>query len=543
MTEKRVGAEHAEDAFTDLGSTDLINLDLALEGQKQELLSAKQIIRSYRKGVILSLLTGLIIVMRCYDIVLIGSFYGLPAFRERYGQPVPGDPTAGKQVSSRWQVALGVASLVGQVIGSFFISIPMDRFGRRPTLLVSLFLTMCLTFMQFFSPSIQVLAASEYISGVVWGGYQVLIPTFASELMPTKLRPWLTGYINACYNIGGLICSGIIKAFDNRTDQWGYRVPFALQWIWPVICIPIVFISPESPWWLVRQGKISKAEKALNKLMNQDYQVIDPKKTLEMMKKTVVLETAIEDETTTFADCFKGKSLRRTEIAVMIFVCQDFCGMFLSPSYYFEQVGLSTSQAYNLNIGVSAATLVATLFAISVLVPRLPRRRLYVTGLIVCTGIMILSGGLACGDQTSSMRWSQGILLLVCDVIYSASIGPLTYTFLTETPSTRLKSKTVSLSIAIDACCGIVTNVANPYLINPGEANLKGKSMFVWGGISCFTSTWAYFRLPETRNRTYEEIDILFERNIPARKFRNCIISDEEIRNDLESSTKAIELE
>lgn len=542
MTQKQITTEHQERQaeMEDEEFSQYIDVDLALQGQKQELLPASVIIKSYRKGVTLSLLMGLVIVMRCYDIVLIGSFYGLPAFRDRYGSFVKDDPSAGKQVSGTWQVALGVASLVGQVIGSFFVSIPMDRYGRRPTLLVSLFLTMCLTFMQFFSPSIQVLSASEYISGVVWGGYQVLIPTFASELMPTKLRPWLTGYINACYNIGGLICSGIVKGFDSRTDEWGYRIPFALQWIWPLICIPIVFISPESPWWLTRKGQLKNAEKALNKLIDKNSSEIDSTKTLEMMKKTVAVEVTMEEDTTTFTDCFKGRALRRTEIAVMVFVCQDFCGMFLSPSYYFEQVGLSTAQAYDLNIGVSGATLVSTLFAISILVPRIPRRRLYVTGLAICTAIMLISGGLACAHQTSAMGWAQGILLLVCDVIYCASIGPLTYTFLTEAPSTRLKPKTISISIAIDALCGIITNVANPYLINPGEANLKGKSMFVWGGISVVNTIWSYFRLPETQNRTYEELDILFERGISARKFRKYVISDEEIRNDLEMTVKNV---
>jgi SP family general alpha glucoside:H+ symporter-like MFS transporter len=112
---------------------------------------------------------------------------------------------------------------------------------------------------------------------------------------------------------------------------------------------------------------------------------------------------------------------------------------------------------------------------------------------------------------------------------------------LPEIPSTRLKSKTVAISIAIDALCGIVTKVVNPYLINPGNLNLKGKSMFIWGGISAVNSVWAFFRLPETRNRTYEEIDIMFERKIPARKFESYVVSDADILGDLERSEKLVD--
>lgn len=543
MTEKGISTENLERIEgEEQAPVSYIDVDLALAGQKQEELPLKTILASWRKGVTLSLLMGLVIIMRIYDIVLVSSFYGLPSFRDRYGYPVKGDPSAGKQISGSWQVALGVAALVGQVIGAFGVNIPMERYGLRVTLLGCLFLTSCFIFMQFFSPSIQVLTASEYISGVIWGGYQVLIPTYASELMPTQLRPWLTGYIALCYYMGSLICSGILKGFDSDSSEWGYRIPFAIQWIWPIITIPIVFISPESPWWYIKKEKYGKAEEALKKLIVKNSTEIDIRKTVEMMKKTVALERSLEDDTITFRECFRGTARRRTEIVIMVFVCADFCGMFLSPSYYFEQVGLSTSAAYDLNIGVSAAVFVSGVVAIGILIPMFPRRWIFFIGLTSCTAIMLLSGCLACAYQSRAMDWAQGMLFLVCDVIYSGTLGPLSYIFLTEVPSTRLKPKSVSLSIAIDALCGIVTNVANPYLINPGEANLKGKSQFVWGGISVINCIWVYFRLPETKNRTYEEIDILFEREVSVRDFKNYVISSDDLRDDLDFTAKGIQV-
>jgi SP family general alpha glucoside:H+ symporter-like MFS transporter len=55
--------------------------------------------------------------------------------------------------------------------------------------------------------------------------------------------------------------------------------------------------------------------------------------------------------------------------------------------------------------------------------------------------------------------------------------------------------------------------------MNPTEWNLKGYTGFVWGGTAFLTFVWAYFRLPESKDRTYEELDILFARRVPARKF------------------------
>ena len=51
------------------------------------------------------------------------------------------------------------------------------------------------------------------------------------------------------------------------------------------------------------------------------------------------------------------------------------------------------------------------------------------------------------------------------------------------------------------------------------EWNLQGKTGFLWGGTALAVFVWAFFRLPEIKGRTYEELDILFLEGVPARKF------------------------
>jgi SP family general alpha glucoside:H+ symporter-like MFS transporter len=78
----------------------------------------------------------------------------------------------------------------------------------------------------------------------------------------------------------------------------------------------------------------------------------------------------------------------------------------------------------------------------------------------------------------------------------------------------------------IDAITGLATSAVGPYLLNPGAANAGGKMEFLYGGISIFSLTWCIFRMPETKGRTYEELDILFERRVPARAFAKYVIED-----------------
>lgn len=77
--------------------------------------------------------------------------------------------------------------------------------------------------------------------------------------------------------------------------------------------------------------------------------------------------------------------------------------------------------------------------------------------------------------------------------------------------------------------------MVEPYLINPTEANLKGKTAYFWFGTACLAAIWAFFRLPECRGRTYEELDVMFHQKVPARKFATWEVDayDNELTLDL----------
>jgi SP family general alpha glucoside:H+ symporter-like MFS transporter len=495
-------------------------------------LKTLEAVRIYRKGVMFAILITLSIIMRMYDIGIINSFFALPAFQQRYGTVVPGH---GLQIPATWQVALGIAAVVGQVIGAMLVTYPMEWIGRKKTLAICLLMTSCLTFMQFFAPSIQVLAASEYLSGVVWGSYQVLIPTYSSEILPNVLRPYLAAWIAVNYDIGQLIIAGITTAFDTWTSQWGYRIPFAIQWVWPCIVLPTLLFCPESPWWLLRHDRVEEAEKALKRLSSPDPKV-DLDKTMAMMQKTILFEAKIQENTSVW-DCFRGASRYRTEIVIMVFVAQDFAQSPVSPTYFLEQLGLTTKQSFDMSVGMTSVALVCSLGTAFVL-RFFGRRTAFTTGLVLTCVFQNLVGFLDLapnwpGDK-NAFGWAQTAFLIASTAVYNATLGPMAYSILTEVPSIRLRSKTVGIAIAVDAVCGIITGVALPYLINPGEGNARGKTDFLFGGISLFTMVWCWFRLPETKHRTVEEIDYMFEEKVPTRKFKGFVIDPELLKHDLE---------
>ncbi|KAL6860862.1 general substrate transporter [Trichoderma novae-zelandiae] len=476
-------------------------------------LGAWEAFKLYRKGAFWSMFISLSIIMRAYDIEISGNFFALPAFQTHFGVDY-GPDHGGFQIPARWQVAMGMGSLVGQIVGAYIVSFPMERFGRKKTFAVCLVLTAILTFMQFFSGTIGVLTASQYLSGIVWGGYCVIATTYASEVLPLSLRGFLTGYINLCYVMGQFIQTGVTRGFINRPDQWAYRIPFAIQWVWPVLLLAGLPFAPESPWWLVRQNMMEKAERSLEQLVQKDSG-INTKETLAMMVKTDLLERELEIGTT-YADCWKG----------------NFSGNPVGfATYFFEQIGLNNVQAFDMGVGLNGVGFVGTCLSAIPLI-YLGRRPAYIFGLSFMVATLFVVALLTFAhDYTTNLsyRWAQATLLIILQFVWQATLGPLTYVVVCETPSTKLRSKTIAIATMIDALTGLVTSVIGPYLLNPGAAGAGAKIEFLYGGISVFSLIWTIFRMPETKGRTYEELDIMFERNVPARKFATYKFEDEDL--------------
>lgn len=79
-----------------------------------------------------------------------------------------------------------------------------------------------------------------------------------------------------------------------------------------------------------------------------------------------------------------------------------------------------------------------------------------------------------------------------------------------EIPANRLRSNTVLLAISSSWICSLAIICGTPYLISPVYANLGTKVGFIFGAVTIPVVIFCYFYLPETKDRTLEEIDEMF---------------------------------
>jgi SP family general alpha glucoside:H+ symporter-like MFS transporter len=134
-----------------------------------------------------------------------------------------------------------------------------------------------------------------------------------------------------------LISAGVLKGLVNNTTQWGYRIPFAVQWVWPIPLFIAALLAPESPWYLVRAGRLEDARRSMARLSQPEHNV-DYDAAIALMVQTDKLEKE-ERAGVNYWDAFRGTNRRRTEIACMCFLSQITDGYVLLAPDLFENHG------------------------------------------------------------------------------------------------------------------------------------------------------------------------------------------------------------
>jgi SP family general alpha glucoside:H+ symporter-like MFS transporter len=457
-------------------------------------------VKLYPKAMMYSFCLSLAVIMEGYDTYLLGNFFGNQSFAKKFGGPGPiKDGVQTYEVSATWQTALGNGTAAAQIIGLFLNGIISERIGYRWTMIGALLFITCTIFITFFAVNVQMLLAGYILSGLPWGVFQTLTTTYAAEVTPVPLRPYLTTYVNLCWVIGQLLAAGVLKGFVNVSDEWAYRIPYAIQWIWPLPIALTAFLAPESPWWLVRHGKLDQARAALLKLTSKKNTRFNVEDTLAMMIHTNELEIQ-QTAGTSYIDCFKGVDLRRTEVTCATWLIQQTSGspMIGWGTYFMIQAGLDANDAYSLGVGQSAMGFMGTVLS-WFLMPHFGRRTLYLWGQVGMFIILMIIGGLGIPPLSTSIGWASGALILILTFVYDFTVGPVCYSLVAELPSTRLRIKTVVLARNVYNCMGIVIGTLQPRMMNPTAWNWRGKTCFFWGGLNLLGLIWTYFRLPEPK--------------------------------------------
>ncbi|KAJ4286154.1 hypothetical protein N0V90_013503 [Kalmusia sp. IMI 367209] len=532
FVEVKSGADpHVEKAMSQV--EDASNLDekaqiaqykaAAIEAENAEHnMGVVQAVQAYPMAALWAFIMSCTIIMESYCVFLMGSFIALPAFAKEYGVY-----DAGKDkwvIVASWQSALQMGGPLGALIGVCLAGPLTSRIGYRWATITGLMFLNAFIFVFYFAPSLPVMFVSQLLEGVPWGIFIANAPAYCSEITPIQLRAPATQMLQMFWAIGAMIVGGVTYHYNTKEGSSAYRIPVAIQWMFPTPLAILLWMAPESPWWLVRKGRLEAAEHAVGRLGRKS--TLNASEAVAMMRRTIELETSVKDPN--YLELFKGTDLYRTAIVCGVYAAQNLTGNLIANQavYFFEQAGISTNTAFALGLITSALQMIFVMLS-WILTSYLGRRTIYVWGSLINVGFLIALGIAGSVGASNAASLAQASLGLIVSVLFTLGPAPASWVIIGETSAIRLRPLTTGIGRASYYIVNIPCIFLASYMLNPQEANLGGKCGYVWGatGFVCFVL--AYFYLPEMKNRSYREIDILFKRKVPARQWTKTVVDVE----------------
>ncbi len=334
--------------------------------------------------------------------------------------------------------------------------------------------------------------------------------------------------------------------------------------MWPAPLIIGVALAPESPWWLVRKGRIADAKKSLLRLTSMNRETdFNADETIDMMRHTTELESEITTGAS-YLDCFKGTDLRRTEIVCMIWAIQNLSGNSFSgySSYFLVQAGLNSSTSYDFALGQYGINMVGVFGAWGLMAIGFGRRTLFVAGLCgLCVALFIMGFlGLVPDAHHKAAAMATGVYVDPATVRWSSANTSQSHACLGSLlPTLRRHHRLLPRCRAFHPTTSDQDRRPRPkplqhrrdrlqrphsLHVEPGRLELAELRRFLLGWlvrlsphprcilprlilvIRCLGCVvYAYFRVPEPSGRTFAEIDLLFERKVSARKFASTNVN------------------
>ncbi|PWY98806.1 general substrate transporter [Testicularia cyperi] len=456
-------------------------------------------------------------------IALSGATYGLenslmsplaamPAFVKKYQGFNQG--TGDYTFTASHQSMIFSIPLIGTIFGALLSSYMQDKLGRKWSLCISYLFSIPSTQLQLWAPNLAAFILGRVMNGLAYGCALSIGPLYLADVVPVSIRGGAVASSNLLTIMANLMAAICCWASDRTyTDSRQYKVPLAVQAGLPfLLLLPTPFL-PESPVWCVQKGRIGEARANLRRVrpvpdaeIEKELQVIIR---AEQERKNLVKDSK-------FTDIFSRKHLLRTMVAGSFFSLNQISGIILSTTYatvFLTQLGLG--DPFVLTVYAYICQLAGAMLAI-LLLEKVGRRSLALPGFVILTAIDFVAGGLAFDLSNPTSAKAISALAMTFNFFWTLCFYSISLLMPSELPTQRLRNYTMSYAIGWGQATAVITTLALPQITASDAGNLSAKAYLIFGGCMLVVTILAFFLLPETRGRTFFEIDQLYNNHVAA---------------------------
>lgn len=307
---------------------------------------------------------------------------------------------------------------VGNIVGVVFISSVSDRLGRRLSLIFGALLCILGTGLATGAVNQAMFIVGRFVLGL--GGVVVgaIGPVLMTELAYPSQRATATALSNTTYSAGAIVAAWITFGSFHITTSWAWRLPSIFQGLPSVLQVLGVWFMPESPRWLISQGKEQKALDILAEYHgagNPNDEIVQ----IEFTEIKETIEAEIAAKKTSWKELFNTRGNRwRSFIMIWCGICKQCSGNGL-VSYYLGSMLKSSGVTSQLDTTLITATSAMFSFVCSLAFAFLPsrygRRSLMLISMalmwLVFSLIMITTGGMF---HPATTRQSANLYHSIC---------------------------------------------------------------------------------------------------------------------------------
>ncbi|KAG0477438.1 hypothetical protein HPP92_014279 [Vanilla planifolia] len=440
---------------------------------------------------------------------------------------------------TKLEIVTGIINLYS-LIGAIAAGRTSDWIGRRYTMVLATAIFFFGAIMMGLATNYAFLMAGRFVAGVGVGFALMIAPVYTAEVAPTSARGFLTSFPEVFINFGILL--GYISnfAFAGLPNHLNWRVMFLVGAVPPVfLAAGVTLLMPESPRWLVMQGRHADAAAVLSKTSDSSEEAV---LRLEQIKSAASI-TSNSHGTDVWRDLVLHPTpmVRRVLVAAVgLQFFQQASGIdsvVLYSPRIFEKVGItSKSQKLGATVAVGFAKTIFILVA-TFLLDRVGRRPLLLSsaGGMVLSLLVLASSLLVIDRQTVGVKAPTAAVAVSIAMVlsfvgsFSIGLGPIAWVYSSEIFPLRLRAQGASLGTAMNR---VMSGVIAMTFISLYKAITISGSFYLYAGIASASWVFFCFFLPETRGRSLEEMQQLFEGKRWMQRKEMEMAGDAEMRED-----------
>ncbi|XP_032377593.1 solute carrier family 2, facilitated glucose transporter member 1 [Etheostoma spectabile] len=493
--------------------------------------------------------------------IIIESFYN-ETWSSRFSEPIPQTV-----LTALWSLSVAIFS-IGGMFGSFSVGLFVNRFGRKNSMLMAnvlAFIAALFMGLSKLAASFEMLIVGRFVVGLYCGLSTGFVPMYVEEISPTSLR----GALGTLHQLGvviGILMAQVFGVCKRSAVCCVFGVckrravccvfgvckrsavccvfgvckrsavccvfgvckrsavccVFGVEYIlgnaslWPLLLgftlLPSVLqcvllpLCPESPRYvLINRNDESKARSILVKLRGTDEVSED----MQEMKEES--QQMMREKTVTIPELFRSAAYRQPLfVAVMLQLSQQLSGInavFYYSTGIFERAGVSQPVYATIGAGVvNTAFTVVSLFVVE----RVGRRPLHLVGLMgMAVSAVFLTVAMALLDQLSWMSYVSIAAIFSFVAFFEIGPGPIPWFIVAELFSQGPRPSAIAVAGLSNWSANFLVGIGFPYV-----EQLCGPYVFIIFIVLLLGFfTFTYFKVPETKGRTFDEISAGFRQS------------------------------